>query len=233
MKKKLYKIFSELGSLDGFLYLLGDPFRRLKINSIGIIKYYVFIQPVQDSILSNKRGKNIEIKVIDKDSSLRCDFPRPSAVIDWRYESGSVCIAAYNKQKFAAYLWLSQNMYEEDEVRCDYFLYPKGKVYWDYDVYVEPKYRIGSTFPKLWDFANTYIKENGGVATMSRVSAFNSMSLRSHKRLGAQSLGSQTFFVFGSVQIMFSTFKPFIHLGVNEASRVKIRLDCPSEVLRK
>jgi hypothetical protein len=233
MKAKFNEIIKNFGVLNGFLYLLGTLLKRLKINSVDIIKYYILVQPVQDQILPAGRGKDIEIKEVKYDSSEKSDFPRPFVTINWRYESGSICLAAYKKQKFAAYLWLAKDMYQEDTVRCDYYLYPEGKIFWDYDVYVVPKYRYGFTFAKLWEAANSYIKKEGGVATMSRVSAFNLESIRSHKRLGTVQLGSLTFLVLGRIQIMCSTFNPYLHIGLSRKSRAKLRLDCPDKLLKR
>ena len=56
--------------------------------------------------------------------------------------------------QFAGFLWLQIPRYVEDEVRCVYEMEPAGAAAWDYDVYVEPDFRFGKAFVRLWDAAH-------------------------------------------------------------------------------
>jgi len=94
-------------------------------------------------------------------------------------------------------------------------------------VYVDPAFRMGRLFARLWDTANRYLRERGVDWSLSRISAFNPESLQAHARLGLRRLGSATFVCAGRVQLAVLTMPPFVHLSLSPASRPTVRLRAP------
>jgi hypothetical protein len=148
-------------------------------------------------------------------------------VIQWRYRQGAICLGAFEGTHFLGYVWLLLGAYEEDEVRCRFIPMPEGKAAWDFDVYVVPRYRFGMGFLRLWDEANRYLKERGIQWTMSRISAFNAVSLASHRRLGARVVGHAVFVVLGPCQLAVTTVFPFVRLSIGTRNEPRIRVYPP------
>lgn len=151
-------------------------------------------------------------------------FPRPAEVIASRFARQHTCLVATSKGRFAGFLWYALEHYEEDEVCCRFDLNPKANGVWDYDVHVEPQFRLGRTFARLWDEANRRLSEQGFRWSFSRISAFNVQSLQSHKKLGLKVQSSLTFFCFGPLQIMVSSCAPHINISWNGIGRPVVRV---------
>lgn len=217
-------LFGELGFKNGLLYLVGETLRKISNNLVYIVRYYIVAQPVPFRKNLHSNGQT-EIIVVDPDHPLVAFFPRPRSVIEGRYRSGSVCFAATIKNHFAGFLWLSFGYHIEDEVRCQYELTNARDCVWDFDVYVEPAFRTGRTFSRLWDAANHYLADRGVVWSLSRISAFNVMSLRSHSRLGAIQMYTATFVCCGPFQFAWFNTRPFLHLSLHSLCIPKLRLD--------
>ncbi|MDD2759554.1 MAG: hypothetical protein PHH11_04605, partial [Methylomonas sp.] len=97
----------------------------------------------------------------------------------------------------------------------------------DFDVYVEPKYRLSPTFLKLWDEASARLLREGVSWSLSRISAFNTMSLSSHKRMGAKIIGWAVFFQMAGIQLTISSLKPFLHISLSNASLPTFEFQLP------
>ncbi len=226
MLGKLNKLFREFGALDGLLFLFSRLLSRIN-KRIRLIKYYVYCQPVSSTTFAGKRRfTNINIFEITPDErGYRGDFPpRPDKVIDDRFAQSARCIVAYKHEEFTGFLWFVADQYMEDEIRCRYILHPKGVAVWDFDVYVTPKARFGGTFLKLWQ--NTFeMLENENISwTVSRISAFNGNSLRSHEKLGAINVGSVSALCVSSVQILFTTFRPYFSISIRTQPDIIIQV---------
>ena len=213
--KKIINLFKQLGYVDGFLYSLNTLFQYLSIKKMRTIKYYIYSQPVPHAaLLPKNRGKDIHIEQVYANDEITSKFPRPRDVIMNRFNQGALCFVAYKNNTFAGFLWLIKNKYVEDEVKCNYFPLPARNSVWDFDVYISPEQRISFVFIKLWDYANSYMRANGITTSMSRISAFNISSIKSHGRLGAKRIGQLTFFCLGSLQILFASKAPYIFLTI-------------------
>ncbi len=209
----------QLGVTDGILYLLAAGFGKIS-KHVKIHKYYVVFQPVPDkAMLSKNRGKDIMIRPIGPSDPIRSQFPRPEAVIEDRFRQGAVCLCAEKRGEFLGFIWLILGQYEEDEVRCLFKPVPADKVAWDFDVYVDPDHRFGFTFVKLWDAAFEWMRSRGVQGCMSRISAFNPDSLRSHKRMGAHELSSLVFVVLGRFQLLLRPMRPWFQVSLGADSR--------------
>lgn len=212
--KRINQLFSMIGYLNTGLFILNRFLTSLFGQNICIYKYYLIAQPVNSkSLLPPNKGKKIAIRLINKQDPVIKLFPRPLSIIEDRFEKGAICLVAFKDEKFVGFIWLIFKPYQEDEVRARFIPLPSESTAWDFDVYVEPDYRLGFTFLRLWDEANQMLIKKGFRWSCSRISAFNSNSLKSHAGFGTITLGQAIFFRIGSWQITFSSLHPYIHLS--------------------
>ena len=229
MKMTVWRSISDnlhqLGVVNGLLYLLDRALRALSGDRARVIRYLLVAQPVpadQGEGLRPSAASPVR-EIVSTDPAVQY-FPRPPAVIAHRFETGATCYVAEVRGRFAGFLWLAFGGYDEDEVRCRYeFAEPETSV-WDYDVYVEPDFRLGRTFGRLWEAANRNLAASGIRWSFSRISAFNAGSLAAHRRMGMRTLFTATFICLGPLQLALVGAAPFVHLGWSAASRPVLRL---------
>lgn len=205
MFSKFIRNYKEFGLAKGSLYHLH---RVLSVFGIGAVyRYAIVAQPITEKKqLPAHRGRNIETRWLESgDPSLEA-LPRPEAAITNRFRQGSRCLGAFVEGSLVGCLWYIEQQYREDEVRCDFLFSNQSGCVWDFDVYVDPKYRIGYVFLRLWDDVNEHLHRSGFRWTLSRISEFNLGSVRAHARLGAKVVGSATFIDIGRRQWCWSTF---------------------------
>jgi hypothetical protein len=225
-KNVVREMLRHLGWFNLCLYLLNRFAAIVSRGYLRLDRYYLLAQPVREaSLLPSGRGRKIDVRLIQEQEEVVRQFPRPSAVIQSRFRQGAKCLGAFKGEQFIGFLWLLLGSYQEDEVRASYVPLPAGKAAWDFDVYVAPDFRLGLTFPRLWDEANRLLHEKGVNWTCSRISAFNIGSLESHAHLGIVSLGSAIFFCAGRWQFTVSSIYPYIHLSTHPGSFPEFRLD--------
>jgi hypothetical protein len=224
---------SRFGRVNGTLYLIGRVIEKISANRCALLKYYFVAQPIRRIDPKMLVGKtDILIKQVFPNDPLLLLFPRPSFVIKDRYNQGAVCFVATRDEHLVGFIWVILDRFTEDEVRCVYRTLPKRKAAWDFDVYVDPKYRLGRTFIRLWDTVSAFLAEQQYQASISRISAVNLESLRSHARMGAVRLGSATFVRLGNTQLMFSDLRPYFHVSFGLGSLPTINLTAPPSVLQ-
>lgn len=227
MKQLLTQLVRQLGVINAGLYAI-NRFCSFFSIPICFIKYYFVAQILhQKNLLPAKRGKKLNIREISVEFQNNHPCPRPASVIHNRYAQGAVCLAAFNDEEFAGCLWYVKKKYQEDEVRCTYEVDAENSV-WDFDVYVEPKYRLTPVFLKMWDNASQRLLDEGYQWSISRISAFNPMSLSSHKRMGAQQLGWAVFFRVGFSQFTLSNLSPYLHISINTKYFPVFKLKIPN-----
>lgn len=223
------KTLQTLGFINGGLYLLSRSLQKISRGKAFVARYHFVAQPVPQHSTSRIRpSAKFHIRQVDLDDPIVTAFPRPSHVIKQRFDDGAICFAAENDGEFAGYLWLTRHAYEEDEVRCRYEFGPPELCAWDYDVYVEPKYRIGRTFARLWEAANSHLGKAGVHWSLSRISAFNMASIAAHQRLEMKKIGTATFIVLGPVQFSMLPAFPYFHISSTPSKRPLIQLIAPS-----
>lgn len=221
---RIRRTLDELGAANGLLYLIGRALQYLTGGRAFIVHYHFFAQPVPvDPNQCTRPTETSRVRQVLPNDPITSAFPRPAQVIAQRFANGHVCFAAEIKGRFAGFIWLAKNAYEEDEIRCRYELHPPETCAWDFDVYVAPEYRIGRTFSKLWEAANAYLAQLGIQWSLSRISSFNTASLAAHGRLKLQKLCSATFVTLGPLQISFLPGRARMHL----TSRPVIKLFAP------
>jgi CelD/BcsL family acetyltransferase involved in cellulose biosynthesis len=209
----------QLGWLNGCLYGLDRLLDGAYKGRARVHKYYLVTQPVPAKTwLPARRGADLEIRQLQPSDRALLGALRPAEVIELRFRQNAICLACLRKGKCVGFMWLAMNAHYEDEVRCRYVPLPEGKAAWDFDVYVTPKHRTGVAFLKLWDAANKFLAARGMRSSLSRISAFNPLSMHSHHKLGAQRIGSVTFFSAGSWQLALSTVPPYFHFSTDPES---------------
>lgn len=217
-----------LGPLNGPLYLMDRLLARLSAGNARLVKYRVVAQPVGSaSALPLRAGSGSALEEAQPGHWLSGSFPRPAAVISMRFANGARCLVASMKSQFAGYLWWRRGYYDEDEVRCRFVLASPEISAWDFDVYVEPRYRLGRTLALLWKAADERMASEGVHWTFSRISSFNAESLASHTRLGAVPVAHAIFLVVGPAQLALFSRHPFVHLSMHARSRPSLAVAPP------
>jgi L-amino acid N-acyltransferase YncA len=208
---------TSLGMANGLLATFARALDQASGGRCRLYKYYFVAQPVPaDSIVADKPSKT-RIYRASADDSIIQQFPRPAQNIARRFADGAVCHVAVREGKLVGFIWIKQDSYREDEVRCHYVLRPSTQLAWDFDAYVAPEFRMSRAFSQLWDAANNYLRSLGRRWTISRISAFNAASLRSHQRLGLTRLDTGYFLVLGPVQISVFSCRPYVHVATRRS----------------
>ena len=206
-------------------YALARALERATGGTLRLVSYQFVAQPVAaDDAWTAVRSGNIELRRLERDDPLVAQFPRPPEVIAKRFRDGGHCLAAIKSGRLIGFLWYMEREYLEDEVRSCY-RFDAATAVWDFDVYIDPEFRLGRLFARLWEFAHRDLRVAGCRWTISRISSFNPGSLAAHARLGARRLGSAVFFVAGPVQVSFASIAPYVHLGWRTDMRPVFFLD--------
>ena len=230
MLKKIQSLQSfsaKVGPTNATLYALSRLFESLG-GFVSLERYVLVAQPVRAKpILRPHRGRSIDIRQVAEGDPALAAMPLTEADIRFRFTQGTVCLGAFSESRMIGCLWLCLGSYDEDEVRCRFVPLPEGRSVWDFDVYIHPEYRSGIVFARLWDAANTYLCARGVAWSMSRISAFNPMSLYSHRSLDAKTLGTATFISVGRLQLLFSSCGPGIRLSAGPKQVPHFELSAP------
>jgi hypothetical protein len=211
-----------------YLYWLG---RLLNSLTFGHGKLYIYLfcaQPIGAGTFDAVRDSaDTVVQPVPLGNSLIAHFPRPSEIIAQRFARGSVCYAAIVKREFAGHIWLASDFYDEDEVRCRYALPSDQQSVWDYDVYIEPRHRLGRALGRLWKGVDAALSGQGVRWSVSRISLFNATSIQTHERLGAIHLATGVFVILGPMQLALFSKVPYIHFGMCATQRPALALQPP------
>lgn len=227
--RKLRQTVKPLGVANGLLYLVSRVLERASLGSVRLLRYRIVAQPIGNAGLRALRADSTTIvQPTPADSPLVAAFPRPPQVLRRRYENGAECFTAVVRTVFAGFIWVQREAYDEDEVRCRYELAAPERCVWDFDVHVEPRFRLGRTLARLWQAVDAHLAEQGMQWTFSRISAFNADSMAAHARLGIVDCGSATFLCAGALQLAVLSTPPFLHLSFSSRQRPSLLLSPPS-----
>jgi hypothetical protein len=219
--RKFVDAASTMGAGNALLYAASRLLDRVFGGRVRIVKYIFVSQPVEPLTEWLPAGPGVfTLAFIGPQSPLFAEIERPSAVIAARYAQGARCLAALSSDhKLAGFLWYVTGAYDEDEVRARFLPEPVGAAAWDFDVTILPRYRMGRLFAYLWRRAAAELDAAGVRHTVSRISAFNPVSLASHRRLQARTVGKAFFLCLGRFQVMTSTVGPRWHLSWRDDQR--------------
>ena len=197
--------------------------RRLSGQRWRLYCYRFVAQAVLGAPLAGRRGAAITVAALVR-SQLPAAYPRRATVLDQRYAQGAFSLVACRDGQLCGFLWLLYGSYQEDEVRVRYHLV-SAHAAWDFDVWVDPKDRLGLTFSRLWDEANRLLRARAVTWSCSRISVFNPGSLRAHARIGTVGLGRAMFLVCGRWQWMCATLPPYFHLSRRDGTFPHLAFD--------
>jgi len=215
----------EFGFGLGALYIAHRLLQAFSRGHARIVPYALFAQPMGSPLLAAVRDDVANpVRALRPGDPLVAELPRPPAIIAARFARGSICHVAAVKGCFAGSLWLARGAYDEDEVRCRFVLGDAARSVWDFDVYVEPRFRFGRTLARLWKAVDQSLAAEGVEWSFSRISLFNPASATAHARLGALRVGTALFFVIGPVQFALHTQAPFVHLSLVASRRPSLTL---------
>jgi GNAT superfamily N-acetyltransferase len=207
------QLASTLGVATAAWYAASRLLDAATRGAVRIVKYRFVAQPVfASSPTLPERGSSVELRWLRADDRIVVQMPRPPAVVARRFRDGARCLAAVKSGRLIGFLWYKETEYLEDEVRCCYRFDPAVAV-WDFDVYVDPEFRLGRLFSRLWGAAHRELHRQGYRWTISRISVFNAASLAAHARMGARTIGRATFLVIGPLQVSFATLTPRLHVS--------------------
>lgn len=223
--KNLITTAKELGAGNAILYWIDQVGVKFLASRMRVFKYNFVSQPITDKpFIPARRGANISIQKFTGATAAVRSLPVTPEVLAFRLDQGSHVLIATLNDQYAGHLWYTLGSYREDEVRCTYRLEPPDATAWDYDASIADEFRLSLVFARLWDAARQEMFKAGVRASASRISAFNSDSLRSHQRLGARGCGFAVFLVIGRVQLTVSTLSPFLHLSMSARSAPTITI---------
>jgi GNAT superfamily N-acetyltransferase len=228
LRQRWRALVTELGQADlAATYLLHRLLQRCSAGRAGIVPYALMAQPVVNPVLAEvKTHASTAVLRIAPTDSVVDSFPRPRIVNEHRFATGSECYVAWVKGRFAGHIWVARGRYVEDEVRCDFEIADPDACVWDYDVYVEPEFRLGRTLSRLWKAVDETLAAQGVQWTFSRINRFNAGSMRAHQRLGAREVGRINFLVLGPVQLRLGG-GAFITISLTNGHRPGCRLTAP------
>jgi hypothetical protein len=210
---KFKSTISELGFFTAIAYFIHRLLSNIGSNS-GLFFYYFYDQPLESKTIVAPRKKVFDFYWANDVDDKIANLPRPKDVLDTRFASGSHCMVAKKVEtdEFLGCAWFAYNRYQEDEVNCIYEFSNSNKV-WDYDVYVKPELRMSRLFLRLWQQASNSLSQKGYNSSLSRISAYNVQSIKSHEKFGAKRIGWSMFLTLIDVQVMLSSKAPFVGLS--------------------
>jgi hypothetical protein len=229
MLSSLRELRSSLGFGNALLYGMSRAVARTTGGRCRLIKYYFVAQPIPSlQAPARPTASKTRIYRTTPPDGIIAQFPRPPHVIAKRFADGAQCFVAEQAGQLVGFLWIKQERYDEDEVRCCYLLHPPDRLVWDFDGYVAPQFRMSRAFSRLWKATNEYLCERGYEWSISRISAFNAWSLASHRRLGIVHLHTATFLIVGPLQLSMFSRAPFLHVGFGPASAPRRDFHAPA-----
>src|SRR5688572_5125720 len=210
---KLSESVATLGVADTLLFVVTRLAERVSGGRLRVVKYYFTAQPVEAASV-NPRSGTFRFDWPTADVPQFAQIERSPQVIAARFAQGARCLMATTSGgDLAGFLWFIVGPYDEDEVRARFVPVPAGETAWDFDVAIVPRFRMGRLFSYLWSRAASELAQQGVRQTISRISAFNTASIASHRRLGARVVGKATFVCAGRLQLMRASFAPHWHFS--------------------
>jgi len=215
----LTSLFKRL-SFGAFCALcLHKALRRLSKNN-AVHYYHFYRQPIKARNQQERQRRSaFSFDWHESFSPLMQQLPRPEHRLRDRFLQKTSCLLGTKGDKIISCAWFAYGSYEEDEVWCQYNFSKSEQTVWDYDIFVDPKYRLGRAFYVTWQTASADLYTRGFRSTLSRISAYNPNSIKSHEKLGAQHCGSALFLKLARVQLMVSNKHPFLHCTTSKEKR--------------
>lgn len=215
-----------MGFAGWLAYATDRVLSKVSSGRVRFLALRFFLQPLPAKPLAPIRGGDpVSVMPITEGAFEAAAFGRPPEAIRDRYRDGSICIAATRDEELLGFMWLQRGTLRERVVRCHMEAEPKDKVVWDYDFFIQPRYRLGRLFGRLWDTASDLLRSQGIGGTVSWIRLENRASEKAHARLGAKRIGWASFLTLGGYQLMLASFRPYVSLtrpGTPAALRIDV-----------
>ena len=224
MLRRISGPFREFGFAAGLLYVIDRILSSIH-SGLHLRVYELMVQPIATkALLPASMARQFEIREIHPGAPELALMAPPAAVIASRFAQKATCLGAFKNSAFVGYMWFCFGRYDEDEVRCTFFLEPAKESVFDFDFFLFPEHRMGLGFVALWNGANQYLTERGIRYTFSRLTRFNLASRRAHKHLGWKIAGRSVFLQLWGVEAMFATVFPYVDLSLRRTGRARVAL---------
>lgn len=207
-------------------YILHRLLSKLPKRS-GCYLYFIYEQPFKppkSAKLQRPINKRLSFDWYQEFDQVQLQLPRPVEVLKGRFKQQAQCVLVHQDNDIAGCAWFTQQQYHEDEVRCVFDFSGLPKHVWDYDVYVFPKYRLSRMFMRMWQHAEETLYTQGFTNSLSRITAYNIHSIKSHERLGAKKLNWICFVNILGGQFMFAPMAPYLHLSLTKKSLPRVNI---------
>lgn len=204
----------EMGVVGGCGYKIDRLLSRMSRGRVRLWMMCLYAQPVPSRpLLAPVRQPRLRIGVVAPGEIPAREFRRSEAAIESRFRQGSICIAGRTDEGMAGYLWLHFGRLPERMFACDFEALPANRTCWDYDLEIEPRYRLGRTFARLWDEAFRLLRERGITSTVSWIHCANGTSRRSHERMGATRVGWLVLLDVFGYKTALASIRPFLRFA--------------------
>lgn len=224
MLSRLTSPFREFGFFAGLLYAIDRILCRISA-SLRLQFFELMVQPIPERpLLPPGFAKQFEWREIRRGDAEIDLMPARADIKELRFQQNALCLGAWQKGRFAGYIWFCFGQYEEDEARCTFVLTPRESSVFDFDLYLFPEHRMGLGFMAIWNGANEFLRNRGVRHTFSRLTRYNVASRRAHQHLGWKRIASAFFLQAWGAELMVATIFPYVHLSLAESSRARLRL---------
>lgn len=205
-------------------YILHRLLSKLPKRS-GCYLYFIYEQPLKLPVPTKVQrpvNNRLSYHWYQEFDQVQQQLPRPIEVLKERFSQQTQCLLVHQDNEVAGCAWFAQQQYLEDEVRCTFDFSQLSESVWDYDIYVFPKYRLSRLFMRMWKHAEETLYSQGFTRSLSRITAYNIQSIKSHEHLGAKKLSWICFINILGGQLMFSPMAPYLHLSLSKQSQPRV-----------
>lgn len=220
----------QMGLAGWLFYAMDRALNRVSNGRIRILSLRFYVQPLpKERLVPVRENDPVRVGPISPSALDLAAFGRPIDAIQERFDAGSTCIAARREDELLGFMWLQKGTLKERLVRCHMRVEPSARVVWDYDFFIQPRYRVGRLFGRLWDAASASLRDQGVEATVSWIRLENRASEQAHSRLGARRIGWAVFLELFGCQAMASSFPPYLSYS-GKRGRVTLVIDLRSQL---
>jgi hypothetical protein len=222
----------QFGWRNATIYWTDRVLALLSFRQVRLLHYVLVCQPLSAYEATRPRSGSLdEVSELNSLGEMDGQLPVPNSEISRRLQQGSVCLVARRGREFKGYLWYHHGEFSEDEVNCTFQPIPAEQSVWDFDVHVQPKYRLSRQFATLWLSAALRLKARGVKWSYSRIHASNIASLRAQASSGAfycgeamflKCFGRQFLRTQGSVQVLPSARGPCLAVRRTEIPLARV-----------
>jgi len=202
-------------SLPGWMiYAIDRTFDAISGGRLRLTVADFYLQPLGPiARVPSVTDESIRVGPISREEADPAQMARRAEVLDDRFGSGSTCIAAMRGEEIQGFMWLHFSPLHDKDLRLVLAAADDTGLAWDYDMFIQPKYRLGRTFSRLWEAAQLELIRKGRRGTLSWIRIENGASRRAHIRLGATRVGRAVMLAVSQWQITISSMRPWISVS--------------------